>query len=300
MATKREKEPVQPDQSVQSPEAQPQVPNPESRQLELAATIQPNPTPRTGTTSTPSAATPLIKPTLRSIGGAFDPTLPAKVRQDQLDEVIVFTPPAAARLSALATRLLGECAIANGLGTQEPVKAFLGYSEDRTQYSIMPVGPKATKGVELNYIDGLASLTFRQVFQETSKYVEDGYREYYPVWKTDSPIELHETTGWALYFSIEQRKRERIQSREETAETPKAKTKKSTTDAKESTPGAGTAKTAATETPGATSTSATPDVIDEYDDPDYVIIEQQKTISELEARLKEYEQKFGKLDPKQG
>lgn len=322
MATKREQEPSRPDRPLQIPEVEPKVPDSESHLTDQAATVQPTPIPRAGATSTPSGATPLTKPPLRPIAGAFDPTQPQKIRQDQLDEVIVFYPPAAAKLSALGTRLLGQCAIANGLGTHEPVKVFLGYSDDRTQYSIMPVGPKATKGVEVTYVDGLASLSFRQVFAETGKVVEEGYREYYPVWKTDIPIEAHETTGWAIYFSIEQRKRERIQSREETAEAAAPKTKKGSKSAKASTEttgsakateaagsakaaeaegfakateAGGAAKTPVAEVPTGTGPSPAPDLVDELDDPDWVINEQQQTISELEQKLKEYQKKFGKL-----
>lgn len=154
----------------------------------------------------------------------------------------------------------------------------------------------AKKGVDLSYIDGLASLSFRQVFQETSKVVEDEFREYYPVWKTDSPIELHETTGWAIFFSIEQRKRERAQSRGESPEASTSKARKRSTVAKELPAAKGAAEVTGTESPTAMSRGnlADPEAIDELNDA-AIIGEQAMTIKELVRTLKAYEEKFGKL-----
>jgi hypothetical protein len=228
----------------------------------------------------PPAAT---KPAMRPPTHGFDPTTVVKKRSTQLDAVITLYPPAMGRTSSLGTSLLSQCALANGLGNQEPSKVHVGFSEDKTQVFLMPVGPLANLGVEVSYYQGRALISLWQAFQESGKVVEDGFREQYNLWKTDKPVTIHGTTGYAAYFSMEHRDKERISTRGVKVSEVAPKPKK-----------ASAAKGAAT-TSAAKEETETPDQAlweDVYID---IIGEREEQIKELEKRLKEYEQKFGPL-----
>lgn len=282
---KRKEPPGESRTPVQPPEAGPKLERSESLGahpiMDVAAATPSIPTvPRKG--PTPAAPATAQQPAFRPPARGFDPSSFQKVRGNQLDAAIVLYPPAIGRVSTIGTGLIGECALANGLGTQEPVKVFVGFSEDNTLVFLMPVGSKATRGVDVTYHKGRAMISLWQAFDE-SKRVEEGYREYYGLWRTPEPVTIHETTGWAVYFSMEHREKEQASTRETTEAEAQPKAKKAKAKAK------APVEEAKTEAADEVDQEQWSEVYDE------IIAEQDLKLKELEKRLKAYEDRFGKL-----
>jgi hypothetical protein len=199
--------------------------------------------------------------------------------------------------------------MANELGTREPVKALISFSSDRKWGFIMPVHPTATKGVKITYQRKEAHINFWGAFQEFSRTVEKGFREYYQLEITDEPITIHGMKGYALFFSLEEYEKEPISERDETAESATTRVKVSGKSAKSGpTAKAGAEsntsgpESAATETTPATAPE--PSGAPEAEEDNFALALQElnemldnreATIEELKARLKGYEEKFGQL-----
>jgi hypothetical protein len=133
----------------------------------------------------------------------FDPDAVTRTRANVLTPIVSISRPALGRFTAMGTELLGDCAIANGLGIREPVKAKVTFSEDYRWCFLMPVHHTATKAIKISYSKGQAHINLWGPFEGRNKIVEKGYRESYDLYMTDDPIKIHDVTGYALYFSME-------------------------------------------------------------------------------------------------
>lgn len=282
----KRKEQVQAIPTVQPPEAGLRIPEPTLPFTEQAATIPAIP----GKGATPAMPPRAERPAMRPPTKGFDPTGAKKKRSSQHDSVITLTTPVTARTSVLGTNLLGECSMANGLGNQEPVKVHVGFSDDNTQVFLQPVGPLANLGVEVTYHQGSATIALWQAFQDEGmggKVVEEGYREQYDLWRSDGPVTIHGTTGYAVWFSLEHRERERISSREGTSSDGAPKAKKATA-TKEKAKKAGASAEEDLDATAEADRAALSDIYDE------IAAEREMEIEELKKKLKQYEEKYGK------
>jgi hypothetical protein len=287
-------EPTDPaDQDSQIPDVGPALPELTLPIDEVAATVPKLPENGSSPLSPPAKAKPKFTPPAKARD--FDPTQHQKVRRGQLENVMVLYPPAHARFSTIATSLLGDCAIANGLGNREPAKVFVSFNEEGTLCFLMPVGPKASKGVDVSYTAQRAVISLWASFEEMGKVVRDGFRQIYALERTEEPVTIHETTGYALYFSLEEYDVEEIGTREATpagatTDRPKRRAKKSET----ANPEPASAKI---ETSTEPADPAEPeDELSALERAQESMLEaRDDKIYELEQRLKAYEKRFGKV-----
>lgn len=254
-----------------------------------------------------SGPTPSSPPTAHKV----KPTLPTGVQDFRDDEVerekpnllsplMTLRRPAMSQLTTLGTELLGDCAMANALGTRDPIKALVTFSDDKKWLFFMPVGPKANNAVDITYSKKLASINFWKPFQKSGKVVQKGYKEYYALEMTEEPIVILGVKGFALYCSLEHFQEEAIQRREP-----------STTAGKSSRRRISPQRTAGTTTPTVTAqgaaeaADATPsDPAVEADLPELsagdrayetMLDERDAKIKELEKQLKAFKKQHGDL-----
>lgn len=165
----------------------------------------------------------------------FDPEDVQRSRANVFSPAMTLNRPALGRLSAMGTDLLGDCAIATGLGVRQPVKLKVTFSKDNKWCFLMPVHSTATRAIKVTYNRGQAYLNLWGPFEGKDKIVEKGYRELYDLWMTEEPITIHDQTGFALYFSMESYERESLSKRDdEPAATAKSTTTADATKSKKS------------------------------------------------------------------
>lgn len=188
-----------PAKQIQIPEAGPKIPNPGDT---IAISL-----PKRG-------ANPLGKPPAPSPKADFDPDNVTRTRANVLSPTLTLTRPALGRCTSAGTDLVGDCAIANGLGIRQPVKMLVGFSEDYRWCFLMPVHHTTPKSIEVTYNKGVANINLWRPFEGLNKIVEKGYRESYELWMTEEPVEVHKVKGYALYFSMETFETESVSARD--------------------------------------------------------------------------------------
>lgn len=233
------------------------------------------------------------KPTLPSGIYDFDPDAVQRDKASVLPPAMAISRPARGRVNLLGTDLLGDCAMANKLGTRQPVKVYVTFSDDRRWLFLMPVDSEATKALEVSYRKKVASINLWKPLQRS---VEKGYNEIYALDMTDTPITAHGVKGYALYIDLAHPDTQPIQERDESApaaEVPgKTKATKKTS-AATSAPGKADGATTPTSTDPAEEIRRLNKSIDERDE---MLDERDTEIDELLKRLHAYEEKYGRLE----
>lgn len=277
MAKRSAKDPNQPadvpPQKFQIPEVEPKIPNPADS---IAISLPGKP----GVNPDGKAPKPSPK-------ADFNPDNATRPKANVLAPTLTINRPAQGRFSVTATDLLGDCAIANGLGNRTPVKVTVSFSDDNRWCFMMPVHHTSDKALEVTYTKGQAYVNFWLPFEGINKIVQKGYREVYDVWMTDEEVPIHGVFGYALYFSMEKFKEETVSPRDGDAVPAEPSTKTTS----------GKAKTAKKE-------SETPDSTDEPEDSDDETVTQDdfllmaQVLREKDAQIKQLQEQLEALKPK--
>lgn len=287
---KKSPDPGAPTESLQIPE---DTTRPSAPWEEIAASVPK--LPQDGDVTAHKAPAAKVKPSLPSGIYDFDPDQVQREQANQLPPHIAISRPTMSRINALGTDLLGTCAMANKLGTLQPVKVYITFSDDRRWCFLMPVDSEATKGLKVVYRRKQASINLWKPFQRS---VEKGYTEVYSLDMTEEPITILDVKGYALYFDLATVDKQPIQEREEPAPSAKAsgKTKASRSTAKSDATTSGqttTEETADTPAEAAAEIRRLNEAIDKRDEQ---LEELDSQIDELEKRLNAYREKFGPLE----
>jgi hypothetical protein len=254
---------------------------------------------------------PKEKPLLSTGMDDYDPDALQRTRANQHDPVVTMHRPARGRMSVLGTELVGDCAIKNELGNREPTRALVTRSRDRKWFFIMPSHHKANKAVEITYQNKQACLNLFGPFQDMGRMVEKGYKEHYYLEMTDEPMMIHGVTGYALYFSLAEYGKEPISQRDESDDEPTAPKKVSRAakaGSKAETAGkvGGSPQKESSGQPASADTGAPPQAASapEAEEDDFVMLVKELNeaidsrdaeIDEIKAKLKAYQEQFGKL-----
>lgn len=283
--------------SFQIPEVTASLPNPWD---EIAASV-----PRIPVTGEVTAADVQAKPKPTYPTGTddYDPDELQRRRANQYGPCLIMERPARSRASTLGTDLLGTCAMANELGSREPTKALISFSADRKWCFVMPVHHQTAKGVKITYQRKEAHLNFWGPFEQIARTVEKGYREYYELEMTDELVTIHGVKGFALYFSLVKYGKEPVsegegrgtaRTKESSSTRAKSASKSSPASAATTTPAADGRANAPAETAGSPEAEA-----DHYaaamQELTEMLDSRDAQIEEIEAKLKAYEEKYGKL-----
>lgn len=277
--------------SFQVPEAVPMIPE-ALHEVAASVPLLPDNAPLTAG----SVPVPTERPTFPTPAGDYDPEAMQRARANQSDAVITLRRPAHARTTALGAELLGDCAIANELGTRQPVKALISKSDDKKWFFIMPSHHKSNKAVKITYNKGLANINLFGPFDEMGRLVEKGFRESFALAITQEPVTIHGVKGFALYFSLTHSLKESIKERPSTpgtTRTPKQPSRKQSatpeaTATADSSPAAQEQQGPATHKTEGEAQSVLERINDE------MLAERDDKIHDLEQKLKEYEKKLGK------